>query len=193
MRFIKATLLVILSGLLLLAAFCLVLIGLMGMDQEFTAVVIHAVTRAKAPMAYVVGGFFVFLLSLIAYNRAGRDSDSSATFSFAGVQGPIQISLRAVEDFIEKHFLERPVAHSVRSRVVTTRDRKRLRVRALVSVSSEQNLKDAGETVQREIVRCLREGLGLDNVETVVVSVNKIITKKSSRFPSTKPPADELP
>ncbi|RJP72810.1 MAG: alkaline shock response membrane anchor protein AmaP [Candidatus Abyssobacteria bacterium SURF_17] len=193
MRFIKTTLLVILSGLLFLAAFCLVLIGLMGLDQEFTAVMIHAITKAKPPMAYVVGGLFVFLLSLIVYNLAGRDADSSATFSFAGVQGPIRISLRAVEDYIEKHFSERPVVHSVRSRVVTTRDRKRLRVRALVSVSSEQNLKDAGETVQREIVRCLKEGLGLENVETVVVSVNKIITRKSSRFPSSKAPADELP
>ena len=38
-----------------------------------------------------------------------------------------------------------------------------------------------GETVQREITECLKEGLGLDNVETVRISVDRIIASKTSK------------
>ncbi|UCD59061.1 MAG: alkaline shock response membrane anchor protein AmaP [Candidatus Hydrogenedentota bacterium] len=195
MKFVKSVVLAVLSILLFLCSICLVLSGLMALDSQLTARVIHTVTRMTIPVAYacIGGGIVVFLVALITYSFAGQTSDSSATFTFEGEKGPIDISLRAIEDYIAKHFAETPVVNNVRSRVSTSRDRKMLRVRASISVWSEQNLKSAGEAVQQEITRCLKEGLGLDNVETVPVSVDKIIASKSSKPAPAKMPSDELP
>ncbi len=193
MRFIKSTILVFISGILFLLALFLVLAGLMALDQQFTSLVIHTVTRINMPLAYIVVGLFVFLASLIVYSLAGRAPSSSATFTFEGEKGPIDISLRALEDYIAKYFAEKPVVNSVRTKVGTSRDRQKLRVRASISVWSEQNLKDAGDRVQREIALCLKEGLGLDNVEIIPVSVDRIIASKSPKPVSAKAPADELP
>lgn len=192
MNFIKSTIMVLISVVLFLLAVCFFLAGLMALDHEVTSVVIHTINQIHMPLAYIAGGALAFLASLVVYSLAGRPPDSSAIFTFEGEKGPINISLRALEDYIAKYFAERPVVNSVRTRVTTTRDRKDLRVSASISVWSEQNLKTAGETVQREIANCLRQGLGLDNVEDIRVSVDKIIASKTPK-PVPKEPPEELP
>jgi hypothetical protein len=193
MKFIRSTIFMMISALLFLFSICLVLAGLMALDQSFTAKVIHAVTRPILPAPYyVVAGLVGLLLSVVVYNLAGQSSDSSGIFTFAGEKGPIDISLHALEDYIAKHFARKPVVNSVKTRVSASRDRRKLRVRASISVWSEQNLRGAGEAVQQEITRCLKEGLGLDNVETVLVSVDKIIASKSARPIPSEAPSDEI-
>jgi ADP-dependent phosphofructokinase/glucokinase len=118
---------------------------------------------------------------------AGRREDPSATYTFQGEKGAINISLRALEDYITKRFSGRHLVNSIKTRIGTSRDRKKLRVHASISIWSEQNIRVAGETVQEEITRCLRDGLGLDNVELVKVSVDRIISGKSAK--SGPPPA----
>jgi hypothetical protein len=46
--------------------------------------------------------------------------------------------------------------------------------------------------VQQEIASRLREGLGLDNLERVIISVDKIVTSKSSRSSLPKPSAESF-
>lgn len=192
MKFVRSTIFMMISALLFLFSICLVLAGLMALDQSFTAKVIHAVTRPILPAPYyVVAGLVGLLLSVVVYNLAGQSSDSSGIFTFEGEKGPIDISLHALEDYIAKHFARKPVVNSVKTRVSASRDRQKLRVRASISVWSEQNLRGAGEAVQQEITRCLKEGLGLDNVETVLVSVDKIIASKSARPTPSEAPPDE--
>jgi uncharacterized alkaline shock family protein YloU len=180
MRFIMSLLLIILAGLLFLISFCLMLVGLMAFNQQFTAIVIHTVTKTNVPMAYFGGGVLIFVASWILYNIAGQSPDSSAALTFQSDKGPINISLRAIEDYISKRLSDKnPLINSIRPRVTTSGDRKMLRVRASVAVWSGRELKNVAESVQHEITQCLKEGLGLDNVETVMVSVDKIIPIKS--------------
>lgn len=181
MNFIKTIVLIIFSGALFITSVLVVLIGLLAVDPQITAVVIHTVSKVGNPFIPIGVGLIAGIISLYLLSLVGRDSDSTGTFTFDGDKGPVDISLRALEDYIGKHFAGKPVVHSVRTRVGTSRDRKKIRVRASISVWSEQSLKTAGETVQHEITRCLNEGLGLDNVESVRVSVDKIIASKSSR------------
>jgi len=181
MRFVKSTLLVLISGILFLLAVCMVLGGLMALDLQLTARIIHMITNAEMPIAYIVGGLFAFMASLIVYNLAGGAPETSGTYTFEGEKGPIRISLRAIEDYLDKYFAEKPVASSIRTRVSASKDQKMLRVRASISVWSEQHLKNAGETVQQEIMRCLKEGLGLESVGDVFVSVDKIVVSKSPK------------
>jgi hypothetical protein len=191
MRFIKLIIFSILSIIFFLLSILLVLGGMMAADHELTARIIHVITRIEDPITFVIGGFFVLIIGLIFYNRAGKSPERSDTFVFEAEKGRIEVSLNALEDYIIKHFAQKPVVHNVKARVGTSRDGKKLRVRALISVWSEQNLKTAGETVQQEIAGCLREGLGLDNVETVVVSVDKIIAAKTSRPVSSNVPNEK--
>lgn len=178
--------------MLFIIAIFILLTGLLALDPGIHARFIDLI--ASIPPSYTIGGGLALgIISLILLNLAGRDPNAGATFRFESKKGPVEISLRALEDYITKHFADKPVVHSVRTRVGVSRDRKKIRVRASVSVWSEQGLKDAGEKVQEEIARCLSEGLGLDNVENVHVSVDKIIASKPSKSGSrlfrTQPPA----
>ncbi|MBI4832379.1 MAG: alkaline shock response membrane anchor protein AmaP [Candidatus Lindowbacteria bacterium] len=181
MGLIKSVILILIAGVLFLLSICLMLVGLMAFNQQFTAIVIHTITKANVPILYFGGGLLVFVASWILYGIAGQSPDSSAALAFQGDKGPINISLRAIEDFISKRFSEKgSIVNSIRPRVTTSRDRKRLRIRASVSVWSDRELKNVAESVQHNITHCLKEGLGLDNVETVLVSVDKIVPTKSS-------------
>ena len=178
--------------MLFIFAIFIFLTGLLALDPGIHAWFIDSI--ASFPPSYTIGGGLALgIVSLILLNLAGRDPNAGATFRFDGEKGPVEISLRAIEDYIAKHFAGMDVAHSVRTRVGVSRDRKKIRVRASISVWSEQGLKGVGEKVQEEIARCLSEGLGLDNVENVHVSVDKIIASKPSKSGSrlfrTQPPA----
>ncbi|MBI5118071.1 alkaline shock response membrane anchor protein AmaP [Candidatus Poribacteria bacterium] len=180
MRFVKSLLLILFAGLLFLVSFCLMLVGLMALNQQFTAIVIHTVTKTNIPMAYFGGGVLIFIASWIVYNIAGQSPDSFATLTFQSDKGPINISLRAIEDYIAKRLSDKSLLiSSIRPRVTTSRERRKLRVRASVAAWSSRELKNVAESVQQEIIQCLKDGLGLDNVETVIVSVDKIIPTKS--------------
>jgi hypothetical protein len=181
MRFIKTTVLILFSTAFFLLAICLILAGIMSLNHEFTSMVIHWINKISMPLAFIAGGFLSFLVSLVLYSLSGQPPDSAASFTFESEKGPINISLRAIEDYISKYFAERPVVNNIRTRVATTRDRKSLRVRASISVWSEQNLKAAGETVQREITNCLQGGLGLNNIADILISVDKIIASKTPK------------
>lgn len=179
MRFIKSFIGGIFTLILFLVSAFLVMIGLLVIDPPTHAFIMHRV-MAVGPEIVVVAGVVVFITSLIVRLYSRGESGSSGTYIFEGSKGTIEISLRALEDYLAKHFAGKPIAHTVRTRVGASRDRKKIRVRASISIWSEQNLKVAGETVQREITQCLRDGLGLDNVENIHVSVDRIIASKSA-------------
>lgn len=193
MKFIRLLVFSIVSIVLFLLSIGFVVAGIMAADHQLTSRIIHVITQVENPLVLVVVGLILFVGSLIFYNRAGQSHERSGIYSFEGQKGMIDISLGALEDCIVKHFASKSIVHSVRARVGTSRDRKKLRVRASVSVWSEQNLKDAGEAVQDEIVRSLKEGLGLDNVETVLVSVDKIVASKSPNSASLNSSSRKLP
>ena len=191
MKFVKSSFYFLLSVILFFIAVLVLLAGFMALDEQFTALVIHTITRIDVPGLFIAGGVILFLLSLIVYSLAGRGGSPPASFTFEAEKGPITISLRAIEDYVTKHVNEQHIASSIKTRVLISRDREHLVVRAGISAWSEQNLRQVGDNVQQEISSCLRDGLGLDNLERVVVSVDKIIASKSSRSAShTKPPGD---
>ncbi len=181
MKFIRLLVFSFISIVLFLLSIAFVIGGIMAADHQLTSRIIHVITQVENPPILVIAGLMFFVGSLIVYNRAGQKPERSGIYSFEGRKGTIDISLVALEDCIVKHFADKSIVHSIRARVGTSRDRKKLRVRASVSVWAEQNLKNTGETVQDEIVRALQEGLGLDNVETVLVSVDKIVASKSPK------------
>ena len=179
------------AGALFIVSSYVVLTGLLLINPAIHTRVIEWVGFVS-PSYIVAGGLIMGVISLWALSRVGKDPHAGATFRFDGKKGPVEISLGALEDYIAKHFADKLITHSIRTRVGVSRSRKKIRVRASISVWSEQGLKDAGETVQEEISRCLSEGLGLDNVESVSVSVDKIVASKSSKSGSRlfggKPP-----
>lgn len=187
MNFIKSIVLIIFAGALFIVSVFVILIGLLAADPQTTARVIHMVSNIGQPLIPIGIGLAVGIVSLYLLSRTGGDASASGTFTYDGAKGPVDISLRALEDYIAKHFAEKPVVHSVRARVGTSRDRKKIRVRASITVWSEQGLKSAGEMVQQEITRCLDEGLGLNNVESVHVSIDKIIAGKSLKSAVQRP------
>ena len=186
MKFLKSLFGSIGAGALFIVSGYVVLTGLLLINPDIHTLLID--WAGIVPPSYIVGaGIIMGIISLWALSRVGKDTNSGATFRFDGKKGPVEISLDAIEDFLAKHFANTPIVHSIRARAGVSRDRKKIRVRASISVWSEQGLRDAGETVQEEISRCLSEGLGLDNVESVSVSVDKIVVSKTkSHRPSSR-------
>lgn len=180
MGIIRSIFSLIAAGVLFVVSIFLVLTGLLVINPQVHALIIHWTTVFR-PIVLIAVGLFCGVLCLVVLSTTGKRKDTAGTYSFEGTKGPIDISLKALEDYIAKHFAGKPVAHSVRTRVGTSRDRKKIRVRASITVWSEQSIKTAGESVQHEIRQCLKDGLGLDNVEDVHVSVDKIVASKSSR------------
>lgn len=180
MKLIKSFFWTVGAGALFVISIFMVMMGLLVIDPRIHARVTDWVS-AVDPAITTGTGLVLGIVSLVLLSLAGKDPETAGAFTFEGNKGPVDISLKALEDYIASHFAKKPVAHSVRARVGTTRDKKKIRVRASISVWSEQSLKSAGEDVQREIEKCLSEGLGLDNVDNVHVSVDKIIASKSSR------------
>jgi len=192
MNFVRTTFYFFLSLLLFITALVLMIAGVMALNDQFTAVVIHSITQIQSPPLYIGGGLILFLLSLVFYALAGRGSVAPATFSFQGEKGPITISLRAIEEYVTKQLEEQQIANTVKTRVGVTKDRKNLIVRVNISAWAEQNLKHLGDVMQREVDSRLREGLGLDNVERVVIAVDKIGKNRFSRSLPPKPPEGPL-
>ncbi len=166
--------------MLFLVSAILILVGLLVINPQIHAFILKWV-MAFRPDVTIAAGLVLFFIAFFVLSLTRRSPDASGTYTFEGEKGPIEISLKALEDYISKHFAGKPVAHSVRTRVGASRDKKKIRVLASISVWSEQSLKTAGETVQREIAECLKEGLGLDNVESVRISVDRIIASKTSK------------
>jgi uncharacterized alkaline shock family protein YloU len=179
-KLIKSFFGAIIAGAVLSVSVFIVLTGLLLINPAIHALVIDFVTWFPPPIS-IGAGAVLGIISLLALSLLGKDPRSTATFRFEGKKGPVEISLGAIEDYIAKHFADKPIAHSVRTRVGVSRDRKKIRVRASISVWAEQGLKESGEKAQEEITRCLSEGLGLDNVESVSVSVDKIVASKPSK------------
>ena len=185
MDFLKSLLGIIGAAMLFLVSAILILVGLLVINPQIHAFILHWV-MAFRPDVTIAAGLIVFFVAFFILALTRKSPDSSGTYTFEGEKGPIEISLKALEDYISKHFAGKPVAHSVRTRVSASRDKKKIRVLASISVWSEQSLKTAGETVQREITECLKEGLGLDNVESVRISVDRIIASKTSKGKSSR-------
>ncbi len=185
MKLIKSFLGAIVAGAVFIVAVFIALTGLLLINPAIHAFVIDLASWSP-PLITVGVGTALGIFSLWWLKRVGKDPHATATFRFEGKKGPVEISLGAIEDYIAKSFADKPIAQSVRTRVGVSRDRKKIRVRASISVWAEQGLKGAGETVQEEISRCLSEGLGLDNVESVSVSVDKIVASKSSKSASRR-------
>ncbi|RJP24064.1 MAG: alkaline shock response membrane anchor protein AmaP [Candidatus Abyssobacteria bacterium SURF_5] len=192
MSFIKSCISLLFCIVFFLGAVLLLLAGLMALNEQFTAMLIHSITRIDMPWLFIAGGGVLFLLSLFLYWLAGRGSVPPATLTLEGEKGPISISLRAIEDYLNKHLQEQRLAGNVKTRVTTLKNKNQLVIRAGISAWSEQNLKSVGDSVQREIAARLSEGLGLDNLERVVVSVDKIIRSKTSRSTVPEPSDDPL-
>jgi S-adenosylmethionine synthetase len=192
MNFLKSAFYLLFSLILFLISIFMVLIGFMVLDEQFTAVIIHTITGINAPGLFIGGGIIIFLLSLIVYGLSGRGNNQPTSFTLEGERGPITISLRAIEDYINRYLDEQHIANSVKTKIATSKNRQNIIIRASVSAWSEQNLKYTGDTVQREIAARLKEGLGLENTERIVVSVDKIITSKSSRSALPRPHGDDV-
>lgn len=186
MDFIKSILGLVGAGVIFVVSVFLILTGLLVLNPQVHAFVIHLVSIIH-PVLTIALGVVLFFVSFFLFLLAGKHPDAAGAYTFEGDKGPIEISLRALEDYIAKHFAEKPVVHSVRTRAGVSSDRKQIRVRASISVWSEQSFKTAGENVQQEIKQCLKKGFGLDNVENVHVSVDKIIASKKSKKAAPRP------
>ncbi len=194
MTVIRSIILVVVSCILFIVSVCLILAGLLTLNKGFTDWVFRGIQNINNPAPLILGGAVVCGVSIILFALATHKPNSYAVFTFMSEKGPVHISFRAIEDYINKQFEGKPLVSSIRSKVSTSKDRKRLRVHVNIGVRSEQNLKSAGDTIQREITYRLLDGLGLDNVDKVTVSVDKIIVSKASRPPApVKVSGDEAP
>lgn len=192
MKLLRFLFFFVFSIILFFAAVILFLGGIMALNEQFAAVVIHEITQVDNPPLIMMAGGTLFLLSLVVYSLSRRGNNQPQTYTFAGQKGPITISLRAIEDYVTKYLDEQHIAGNVKTKVSTTKNRQKLVVRASISVRSEQSMKNVGDMVQEEVAVRLREGLGLDNLDRVVVSVDKIISSKSSRSALPRPSAESF-
>ena len=117
-------------------------------------------------------------------------------FFFDTDLGGVGITLSALEQFISKQAKALPMVESVKPRVTTSADGKRLRLTLETHIIATGSVKHVTTAVQEAVVTAIRDGLGLTEVETVDVDVIKISTPKGGlatpppSLPEPDPPAD---
>lgn len=148
----------------------------------------HIAFRVEFLMA--AGAFLLIGFSCLGLARSA--SRRGKTFSFHTPMGKVGISLLAIEDYLSKLALEVPSIESLKPRVSASKDGKKLRIDASVTVASDFNLKKSSEMVQRDIATAIRDTLGIEEVDSITISIDKILpTKKKANLPRGKPPFED--
>ena len=117
----------------------------------------------------------------------------SEHFHFNTDLGGVGISLGALEQFIARQARSLPMVESVRPKVTTSADGKRLRLSLETNVIATGSIKNVTEAVQEAVVNAIRDGLGLTEIETVDVEVRKIASPKGGLAVPAPSPAMPLP
>ena len=140
----------------------------------------HAAFKMEAfiaSMAFLLIGFICLSLAR-SLSRKGR------AFYYHSPMGKVGISLCAIEEFLSSLALEVGSIDSLKPRVFPTKDGKKLRVEATVTASSGFNLRKSSEMVQRDIATAIKDTLGIEEVDSITISIDKIVHKKKSVVPS---------
>ncbi len=154
-------------------------------DPAFAQMVNFIQLRGGSP--WVMGaGVSCILLGVVVHFLSSLSP--SEHFHFNTDLGGVGISLVALEQFIARQARALPMVESVRPKVTTSADGKRLRLSLETNVIATGSIKNVTEAVQEAVVNAIRDGLGLTDIETVDVDVRKIASPKGGLTPPPSPP-----
>lgn len=184
MRWLLSGVLGVLAVVLIQVGFVLIGAFFLSRHDPMFAVVVDFIQGRGSHPVTLSAGVAVILVALAVFVWSSGTGRESAHFNFNTDLGGVGISLPALEQFITRQAKALPMVESVKPRVTTSADGKRLRLSLETSVIATGSIKNITETVQEAVVSAIREGLGLTEVETVDVDVTKISMPKGGLAPA---------
>ncbi len=144
-----------------------------------------------------LGGAVIIIFNVMVFQLTWARFQRQRTIAFTNPDGPVTISLGAVEDFIRRAARSVAEIKDLRADVLATK--KGIEVRARVSLWSEAHIPEVTEKVQSLVKTRVQEMLGIEDPVWVKVHVAKIAAREEPAAPGRgrrgepEPPSEETP
>lgn len=123
----------------------------------------------------VWAGFSLIVLGLVFLAIRLRANSVTKRISFDNPEGEVTVSMKAVEDFVRRVGQEFAQVLEITPSIMPVHDG--VKISAKVSLAGGINVPRFAESLQREIKVRIQNVLGIENITSVEVHVNKIISK----------------
>lgn len=183
--------LAILAIVFFLAGAVLLLAALLNRNDPAFARMVNFIRESGGTPWVVAAGVGCILFGVVLHFFSSLTP--SEQFHFSTDLGGVGISLGALEQFIARQARALPMVESVKPKVTTSADGKRLRLALDTNVIATGSIKNVTEAVQDAVVSAIRDGLGLTEIETVDVDVRKISAPKGGLTSAPAPAATPAP
>lgn len=185
MRVITIGYMVIFTGLgAWLAAFALHLVPVDSVAIFFQTVYDDQHLRAICGLV----GTGIILFNLMVFQLAWARFQRQRTIAFTNPDGPVTISLGAIEDFIRRTARQVSEIRDLRSDVLATK--KGIEITARVTLWSEAHIPEVTEKIQGLVKMRVQEMLGIEDPVWVKVHIAKIVAREDAGGSAAKPSAD---
>jgi uncharacterized alkaline shock family protein YloU len=116
------------------------------------------------------------LLGLLFLNMRVRTCAKEKNISFANPEGQITITVKAIEDFVEKAGQEFSQVVDLKPTIVAGKEG--IKINAKVSLVAGAHVPRLAEGIQHTIKNRVQTVLGIENILSVEVHITKLVTKK---------------
>jgi uncharacterized alkaline shock family protein YloU len=125
-----------------------------------------------------VGGGIFCLASLLFLTGLNKPRRSNRFLSFSNEQGVVNISTDAISEYISKLAPEFPSIVKMTTEIIP--HRRKVDILVSVRIKAGSQVHEICEVLQQKIRESMEKGLGINDVERVIVSVEKISTEHKS-------------
>lgn len=157
----------IVLGLILIVAVS----GQFGLRENIEIIVSEQI---NSPTGLLTGGVLI-VLGLLFMNMRIRAERKEKNISFDNPEGQVSISIKAIEDFIER--VGEEFSQIVEIKPAISKTREGIRVKAKTILVAGSNVPRIAESIQHTIKNRMQNILGIENVAKIEVSVSKIVSK----------------
>jgi len=137
----------------------------------------------------VTGILLIFISIMVAQITVGKIKREK-TIAFENPDGPVVISLTAIEDFIKRALKQLPEVKELRPNVRA--GKKGITIVNRVTLFSDINIPDITEKIQHIVKTRVQDMIGVEEPITIRIHVVKIVHKeeahKQPKAPDEKPP-----
>jgi len=123
-------------------------------------------------------GIVLLLLGILFLNMRLKESMSEKSITFANPEGKITITVKAIEDFVEKVGQEFSQVIDLKPSIISSKEGISISAKAVLVAGT--HVPRLAEGIQHTIKNRIQTILGIENITTVEVHISKLVAKKGN-------------
>lgn len=160
---------IILGAILVMAA-----LGQYGMKENVELVVGNQLNGQNG----IWIGLVVLLLGILFLNMRLKEIMSEKSITFANPEGKITITVKAIEDFVEKVGQEFSQVIDIKPSIISNKEGIKISAKAVLVAGT--HVPRLAEGIQHTIKNRIQTILGIENITSVEVHISKLVAKKGN-------------